>query len=613
MKALIRILPAFIMLATVMSCESNQDTETKIKGISVHPESLELEIGEQFPLSVTVSPKNATNRKVVFESDNESVASVNEDGIVEALAAGEAIITATSEDGGHKAGCTVSVTETLDVLTGLASHISCCCAEISGKSGSDLDGCSAGVMVSTSENVKTDKSGQIPADTFDSEGNFTINTGILDPETTYYYCAYIEKKGVYAYGGVKSFKTTGLDTMISTGYVSDVRSKEATMNAVLDLTDCNYKQAEYGFEVTPKGGSTYTVKSTNHAAKQFSYTDKTLSISKEYTFTSFVTLDGKTFRGESKQFTTESLSVSVSGEISDIDYTTAMLSGKFEIKSYGTFDSSIALYYSENENSVSSLKSKGTKVELTASSDGSFTKALEDLGYVSSYRYTVIANVDGLDFDSGVKTFSTKSFPEGSVDMGLTVYWSSTNVGASNPWDLGKYFLQGGTVGQTWNGTAFSDGGALNKEYTNFEVDGYGTLLLPYDAARQNMGGRWRMPKEEEFEDLITSCEISYVKVKGINGIIAKGTTGNVIFLPAAGYGDNADIMFDNNVSGHYWSSTIITNSNKRLNKQAYLIFVNDTCNSWNAIHYNDIWDSNGNYWPKIYSVRAVQARWGRE
>lgn len=57
-------------------------------------------------------PENATNQKVSWSSDNEAIATVDENGFVSGIATGTAVITATSEDGGKTASCQVTVMET---------------------------------------------------------------------------------------------------------------------------------------------------------------------------------------------------------------------------------------------------------------------------------------------------------------------------------------------------------------------------------------------------------------------------------------------------------------------------------------------------------------------
>ena len=66
-------------------------------------------MGGNQTLTATVTPDNATNKKVRWTSDNETVATVSEDGVVTAVAGGTAVITATTHDGLFTATCTVTV------------------------------------------------------------------------------------------------------------------------------------------------------------------------------------------------------------------------------------------------------------------------------------------------------------------------------------------------------------------------------------------------------------------------------------------------------------------------------------------------------------------------
>ena len=58
----------------------------------------------------TVAPANATNKNVTWSSNNTGVATVDENGTVTGVAAGSAVITATTVDGGFTASCQVTVT-----------------------------------------------------------------------------------------------------------------------------------------------------------------------------------------------------------------------------------------------------------------------------------------------------------------------------------------------------------------------------------------------------------------------------------------------------------------------------------------------------------------------
>lgn len=60
-------------------------------------------------LNAKVFPEDATNQNIIYESKDASVAKVDKNGVVVAVGNGETVITATTEDGGKKAECKVTV------------------------------------------------------------------------------------------------------------------------------------------------------------------------------------------------------------------------------------------------------------------------------------------------------------------------------------------------------------------------------------------------------------------------------------------------------------------------------------------------------------------------
>ena len=142
---------------------------------------------------------------------------------------------------------------------------------------------------------------------FDADYNFTIDSGVLEPETTYYYRSYIIQNDKVEYGDTKSFKTLALSSMIQTLDASGVNHKDATLNAMLDLTDCNYSSIEYGFDLTPEGGQAKTLTANNLADKAFSYRDENLVMNTGYSYVAYVRLDDLLYKGETKTFTTTSI------------------------------------------------------------------------------------------------------------------------------------------------------------------------------------------------------------------------------------------------------------------------------------------------------------------
>ena len=79
----------------------------KVTGVSLNTDSLTLVEGGTATLAATITPSNATNQNVTWSSDNESVATVDQNGRVTAVAQGGATITAAVD--GKSAECYVTV------------------------------------------------------------------------------------------------------------------------------------------------------------------------------------------------------------------------------------------------------------------------------------------------------------------------------------------------------------------------------------------------------------------------------------------------------------------------------------------------------------------------
>ena len=87
-----------------------------VESIAVKPYTCEIEVGSKKQLTATVSPSDADNKEVEWSSSNTSVATVDANGLVTGVAAGEATITATAKDGSGVTG-TAKVTVPITALT----------------------------------------------------------------------------------------------------------------------------------------------------------------------------------------------------------------------------------------------------------------------------------------------------------------------------------------------------------------------------------------------------------------------------------------------------------------------------------------------------------------
>ena len=88
--------------------------ENPVTSITLNAEQLTMEYGTKEQLTATVAPDDADDPGLIWTSDNEEVATVDENGLVTAVSVGEANITATAVDGsGVTATCKVTVTPKL--------------------------------------------------------------------------------------------------------------------------------------------------------------------------------------------------------------------------------------------------------------------------------------------------------------------------------------------------------------------------------------------------------------------------------------------------------------------------------------------------------------------
>ena len=194
------------------------------------------------------------------------------------------------------------------------------------------------------------------------------------------------------------------------------------------------------------------------------------------------------------------------------------------------------------------------------------------------------------------------------VDLGLPsgLIWAACNVGASAPEEYGDYFAWGetepyyteghsqdrpcsnwksGKSGYNWSNYMWCNGSEYTMTkyctWSNYGTFDYKTVLESADdAATANWGGSWRMPTEDELNELINNCTWTRTTLNGVNGYKVVGPNGNSIFLPAAGRRHSS--WFDGAGSnGNYWSSSL------------YAYYSNDACNleffsDYRYCSYND-------------------------
>lgn len=91
--------------------------DAAVTGVTVTPSETKIGIGGTKELTAAVKPANAANKKVTWASHTPTVATVDAAGKVTGVANGTAVITATTEDGGFTASCSVTVEQLVTEIT----------------------------------------------------------------------------------------------------------------------------------------------------------------------------------------------------------------------------------------------------------------------------------------------------------------------------------------------------------------------------------------------------------------------------------------------------------------------------------------------------------------
>jgi hypothetical protein len=97
-------------VGTTSSIQFSIVSNIAVTGVSVSPTTASIQVGETRQLTGTISPSNASNKTIIWTSSNSNVATVNTNGLVSGLAAGDATITARSQDGSFTASSAITVT-----------------------------------------------------------------------------------------------------------------------------------------------------------------------------------------------------------------------------------------------------------------------------------------------------------------------------------------------------------------------------------------------------------------------------------------------------------------------------------------------------------------------
>ena len=205
---------------------------------------------------------------------------------------------------------------------------------------------------------------------------------------------------------------------------------------------------------------------------------------------------------------------------------------------------------------------KGVAGEMKIAYKFTDSYTVADLEFANEYSlsFSIVSEVSEMEY----------------VDLGLSVKWATCNLGASKPTEYGGYYQWAGTkdvsdtkINLDWNNCPYHTGDDGSSGWTKYNskssvgtVDNKTVLEAMDDPASVALGGKWRMPTDEEWQELRNpdNCSWTWTTIDGVKGrkVQSKksGYTDNWIFLPAAGY-RGFDGFYDVGSHGIHWSSCI--------------------------------------------------------
>lgn len=110
------------------------------------------------------------------------------------------------------------------------------------------------------------------------------------------------------------------------------------------------------------------------------------------------------------------------------------------------------------------------------------------------------------------------------VDLGLSVYWASHDIGVTDKRDFGYKYVWGDIEPRK------------NYEPDSCKTNGNDSIRdiagnVNYDAARYTWKGKWRLPTKDEVWELLEKCDVSWTEENGIRGHTVRAPNKNTIFF----------------------------------------------------------------------------------
>lgn len=259
----------------------------------------------------------------------------------------------------------------------------------------------------------------------------------------------------------------------------------------------------------------------------------------------------------------------ITAKAEEITATCTVTISKIAVSSVELNRASLFLKEGESGTLTATVKPENaTDKSVTWSSSDTVVATVDDDGKITAHKEGSVLITAKAGEKTATCSICVRNPPSGSVDLGLSVFWATCNIGASMPEEYGDYYAWGEIETKTeYSMSTYKWWKASSKAYTKYVeypqfgvVDNKTVLDLEDDIAHTKLGGSWRMPIKAEWEELYSKCNWEWTTRNGVNGhLVTSKINGASIFLPAAGYWNGPEPSNLGTICS-YWSSSLALN-----------------------------------------------------
>ena len=159
---------------------------------------------------------------------------------------------------------------------------------------------------------------------------------------------------------------------------------------------------------------------------------------------------------------------------------------------------------------------------------GTVSDAYDALPFNKKHEFLGLISLECHPSDCQITLFGEPEVTdEEAVDLGLSVKWAKKNLGASNYTDKGNSYED-----YDYMDIYYEDPILVGEDGEDVNLSGN----EKYDYARKELGGSWRMPTFEDWQELKEKCTWKTATIDDKPGFLVTGPNGKNIFLPGKQY-----------------------------------------------------------------------------